>query len=98
MISSVSFHGMAEEELYEAARYYESQVEGLGNAFLNEVEYAVNQIREHPEAAPLIYKVVRRKLVRRFPYTVMYSVVGETARVLAIANQKRRPFYWRSRK
>ena len=93
-----SFHPLAEQELNEAASYYNAASPGLGTAFLDEVEHAVKQILEHPEASPLVNRVVRRKLVRRFPYSVMYAVQTDTIRILAIANQKRRPFYWRGRK
>jgi hypothetical protein len=73
-------------------------VHGLGVAFLNEVEHAVMEIKQHPKAAPLILKSIRRRLIRRFPYSLMYSIVENTVQILAIANQKRRPFYWRGRK
>lgn len=98
MTGRISFHEMAEQELNEAASYYNGQSPGLGNTFLGEVEHAINQIREYPEAAPLVNRLVRRKLVRRFPYSVMYSVRPDAIRILAIANQKRRPFYWHRRK
>ena len=98
MTRHISFHPLAEQELNEAASYYNAASPGLEAAFLDEVEHAVKQILEHPEAAPLVNRVVRRKLVRRFPYSVMYSVQTDTLRILAIANQKRRPFYWRGRK
>jgi plasmid stabilization system protein ParE len=94
----VSFHPLAEQELNEAASYYDAASPGLGAAFLDEVERAIKQILEYPEATPLVNRVVHRKLVRRFPYSVMYSVQTDTIRILAIANQKWRPFYWRGRK
>ncbi len=97
MTRRISFHPLAEQELNEAASYYNAASPGLGTTFLDEVEHAVKQILEHPEAAPLVHRVVRRKLVRRFPYSVMYSVQTDMIRILAIANQKRRPFYWRGR-
>ena len=97
MITSVSIHEVADIELKEAARYYESKVDGLGFAFLDEVERVVNLIGDNPESAPRIYKVVRRKILRGFPYSIMYSIVDDSIRILAIANQKRRPFYWRDR-
>ncbi len=97
MISSVSFHEIAELELNEAAKYYESKVNGLGLAFLSEVERVTRQIENNPESAPRILKAVRRKLLRGFPYSAMYSIVDDSVRILAIANQKRRPFYWRGR-
>ena len=98
MTRRISFHPLAEQELNEAASYYNAASPGLGTAFLDEVEHAVKQILEHPKAASLVNRVVRRKFVRRFPYSVLYSVQTDTIRVLAIANQKRRPFYWRGRK
>jgi toxin ParE1/3/4 len=97
MMRRVAFHPMAEQELNDAASYYNAQSPGLGNAFLDEVQRAVDQILEHPEAAPLVNRLVRRKLVPRFPYGVMYSLTPDSIRILAIANLKRRPFYWRGR-
>ena len=97
MIRYVSFHELAEAELNETATYYESEVSGLGIAFLDEIQRTLKLIRERPASAPRIYKFIRRKLLRRFPYSVMYSVSGDSIQILAIANQKRRPFYWRGR-
>ena len=97
MTPSVSIHEFAEFELNEAAKYYESKVNGLGFAFLSEVERVVEQIETNPESAPRILKTVRRILLRGFPYSVMYSIVDDSIRILAIANQKRRPFFWRGR-
>lgn len=88
---------MAEHELNEAASFYNAQSPGLGYAFLDEIERVVNQILAHPNAAPLLNQVVRAKLVRRFPYSIMYSVQQEGIRILAIANHKRRPSFWRGR-
>ena len=98
MMLKIEFHKLAEEELNEAAGYYEAEVAGLGMAFLAEVEHAIGSIREHPQACPRILQVVRKKLLRRFPYSILYSLVSSNVRILAIANQKRRPLYWRNRK
>jgi hypothetical protein len=70
MNRQVSFHAMAEQELNDAASYYNASRPGLGQAFLDEIERAVTQILEYPEAAPLVNRTVRKKLVRRFPYSV----------------------------
>lgn len=95
MNRQVFFHAMAEQELHDAASYYNALRPGLGQAFLDEAERTVTQIVEYPEAAPLVNRTVRKKLVRRFPYSIMYSIRTEGVRSLAIAHQKRRPFYWR---
>jgi toxin ParE1/3/4 len=94
----IAFHELAEAELNEAALYYENEGAGLGRAFLSEVEHSIEQIRENPESCPIILKVVRRKLLRRFPYSILFSIVKDNIYILAIANQKRRPFYWRNRR
>ena len=98
MKPSKTFHRLAEIELNEAAEYYERERSGLGRAFLNEIERAIHSILEHPEGSPLVAETVRRKLVRRFPYGILYSVRKDGIRILAIMNLKRRPFYWRGRK
>ena len=93
----VTFHTDAEQELYEAAGYYNAETPGLGNSFLDDVEHAIGQLVQYPESAPLVNKLVRRKPLRRFPYNVMYTVLPDAIRIVAVANQKRRPFYWRGR-
>jgi len=95
MIYFVSFNEYAEKELNEAADYYELQVKGLGVAFLAEVERSTKLIQQNPESFSPILKVIRRKMLRRFPYSIMYSFVDSSIRILAIANHKRRPYYWR---
>lgn len=63
MIDSISFNEFAETELNEAAAYYESQVKGLGAAFLAEVEHSTKLIQQNPESFSRILKVVRRKIL-----------------------------------
>jgi len=94
---SVSYHHLAEIELNEAAEYYEREHPGLGVAFLTEVERAMDVVLEFPEGSPRVGETVRRKLLRRFPYGILYSVRPGEVRILALMNQKRRPFYWRGR-
>jgi len=89
-----SFHLLAERELNDAATYYERESSGLGVAFLNEVERSCDAIGQFPEAAPVAVGSIRRRLLRRFPYALLYSVRSEEIRILAVMNLKRRPNYW----
>lgn len=96
---SLSFHPAAARELQQAAGYYDLVQAGLGHAFIDEVERTMERIRQFPEAAPIVEGVIRKaSLDRRFPYSVMYSVRPSGIRILAIAHQRRRPLYWRSRR
>ena len=98
MIDRVSFHKDAELELNDSTEYYVSRVKGLGVSFIVVAECADKQIRENPEFNQRIFKSIRRKVLWRFLFSIMYSITDNSIRILAIANQKRRPFYWRSRK
>ena len=97
MTLRVVFHALAEIELNEAAQYYQQESAGLGVSFLIEIERAVEFVREHPSGSVLVATTVRSKRVRRFPYSIIYSVRPDHVRILAVMNQRRRPFYWRDR-
>jgi plasmid stabilization system protein ParE len=89
---------MAERELNEAASYYSSESPGLGAAFLTEIQRCIQSILDYPEAAPILVGSVRRRIARRFPYAVLYSVKPAEIRILAVMHMKRRPMYRAGRK
>jgi hypothetical protein len=82
MTNAVSFHEHAEFELNDAAVFFESKTAGLGDRFLSAVEKAVAEITQHPQASPIILHQVRRKLVRKFPYSIMYTIQSDHIRLL----------------
>jgi len=91
---TLSFHELAEQELNDAAQYYDRGQAGLGAAFIADVRRCTRAILVHPEAGPIIRGRVRRRLCRRFRYGVLYSVRPGTVRVLAVMNLRRHPTYW----
>lgn len=97
MTLPVIFHELAESELNEASAYYARARPGLGDAFVTEVQHAVDALATSPLAGMAVEQDVRWWLLRRFPYSVLYRVRGDHIRILAIAHQKRRPFYWQGR-
>lgn len=97
MKKRASFHELAELELNDAIVYFENEREGLGLRFLLAVQDAVTLIQQHPQASPIILEDIRCKVLRRFPYSIMFSIKPDGIRILALANQKRRPFYWHGR-
>jgi len=88
---------MAERELNEAASYYSSESPALGAAFLTEIQRCIQSILDYPEAGPVLLGSVRRRLARRFPYAVLYSVKPAEIRILAVMHMRRRPMYWAGR-
>jgi plasmid stabilization system protein ParE len=88
------FHRLAEYELNEAAQYYDLEDPGLGAAFLVEVERCLRSIQATPEAGAILRGTVRRRLLRRFPYALLYRIKPNGIRILAVMNLRRRPNYW----
>jgi toxin ParE1/3/4 len=97
MSRKISFHEAAEIELNDAANFYDIACPNLGSVFIDEVQRAIGKISEFPEAAPIVRGQIRKKPIAKFQFSVIYSVRLEGIRILAIAHQKRRPFYWRDR-
>ena len=88
------FHRLADFELNEAALYYDLEEPGLGTAFLEEVERCLEAIQAAPEAGAILRDSVRRRLLRRFPYALLYKIKPSGIRILAVMNLRRRPTYW----
>lgn len=91
----VSVHPLAREELDEAVSYYTLRSPRLSLAAV--FEEAVDGLRAFPKAGAQIRGNVRRKLLRRFPYSILYRLHGDEVRILVFMHQKRRPSYWRGR-
>jgi hypothetical protein len=56
----------------EGFQWYEERRDGLGFEFLGEIKMVLERITDNPLRHAEIYRSVRRSLVRRFPYAVVY--------------------------
>ena len=92
-----SFHPEAEAEFIRAIEYYENSERGLGYDFSIEVHSAIQNILKYPTAWPIMEEDIRRCLVNRFPYGVIYSIEGNEIFILAVMHLRRHPDYWKKR-
>ena len=81
----------------EAALFYETANAGLGDDFLDDIQHAINTIRERPELGAKVAFGFRRMLVRRFPFSIVYGIESGQIVVVAVAHQRRRPGFWKGR-
>jgi hypothetical protein len=92
----------AELETVEAALRYDREQAGLGAEFLGEVDAAMKLVEDNPLKHAL-YEAIpdndayRRVLVKRFPYSVIYTVRPDEVLVVAVAHASRHPGYWLQR-
>jgi toxin ParE1/3/4 len=91
------FHPEAKAEFSAAIDYYESLNAGLGFDFSIEVFSTIQNVADYPTAWPILEGDVRRCLVNRFPYGVLYSVEEDRIYVLAVMHLHRDPDYWKER-
>lgn len=70
-----------------------------GARFRNAVTHAIARIRRFPAAWGAIpgQPSIRRFVLKRFPFVVVYRETSTDIRVLAIAPTKRDPAYWQHR-
>jgi toxin ParE1/3/4 len=94
---TIQFHSEARKEFFDASEYYEEQVLGLGDNFIDEVVKVLDVIERQPASGTKITKTERRFLVSRFPYGIIYSVEEDQITIFAVMNLRRKPGYWKSR-
>lgn len=87
----------AEADIEEAFRWYEEKLSGLGADFLEFLENGVERIADSPEIYPVVYRNVRRLLIRRFPYGIFYFASESLVTILAVFHGHRDPKGWKSR-
>jgi plasmid stabilization system protein ParE len=81
----------AELDIKEAFSWYEDKRKGLGYDFLLQVEAGINFINRNPEAHPTEYKNVRKHIIKRFPYKIIYFLTREEIIIIALLHSKRNP-------
>jgi plasmid stabilization system protein ParE len=95
---TVVFHPLAERELIAAAKFYETRASGLGANFIREVERTLTEIVTNPDAGNRFAgSKFRRRLLRRFPFGLVYQLDLENTLVIAVMHLRRRPGYWKRR-
>ena len=94
---SVEFHPGAQDEFISAAQFYESQTNGLGFDFILTVQRTYEGLLDFPATGPPFGRRLRRLLVPKFPYGLVYRVEPERIYIVAVMHLHRRPGYWRSR-
>lgn len=92
------FHPDAESEFNQAVDYYEEIEAGLGYDFAVEIYATIQRSLTYPSAWPILEGDIRRCLVRRFPYGVLYSIEPNGLYILAVMNLHRDPDYWKPRR
>jgi len=93
----LEFHPQTVDDYHEASVHFEGISSDLQRQFRAGIFSAIDRIR----TKPFLYVEVdgiRRALLRRFPYSIVYRVISnDTVRVLVIRHHRRHPEFGRGR-
>ena len=87
----------ADAELTKARDWYSHQRKDLDLEFMQCMEVALSRIRSNPRLFPVVHGTLRRAVVRRFPFAILYEVTAEEIQIIAVFHSRRNPDVWRSR-
>lgn len=87
----------AQQDIHEAAAWYEARRPGLGAEFVAEIRRYLLNIQDNPKQYPTVYRRFRRATLSRFPYLIFYTIEDGSPIVAAVVHGSRRPGVWRRR-
>jgi len=88
-------HRLAEVEFLKQAAWYERKKLGLGCRFRLRFERCIREIVANPERFAIEHvEGMRLGWLKPFPFAVVYRIEPHRLRIVAVADQRRRPRYW----
>jgi len=77
--------------------WYESQKQGLGQGFLSSVRAIFNTISKLPKINPIVEQDVRKAIVPKYPYVVLYQELTDCILIVSVFHTSRNPQIWQDR-
>lgn len=81
----------AKNDLEVAFVWYEKQRYGLGFEFLDCIEIAIKEVLTFPEMYQLCYSNFRRNVIRRFPFSIFYTIEDNEIVVHSVFDNRQNP-------
>lgn len=86
----------AEIDLKVAHEWYNLQKENLGNEFLSEIGKIIKLIKANPHQFSIKQKNIHKAVLKRFPFTIFYTIQNNLIIVFAVFHNSRNPIVWKS--
>lgn len=81
----------AKNDIELALEWYEKQRHGLGFEFLDCIGIALKEIIAIPEMYQLCYSNFRRNVIRRFPFSIFYTIEDNEIVVHSVFDNRQNP-------
>jgi plasmid stabilization system protein ParE len=93
----IDIHPEAIAEAQAANQWYRERSDSAAEAYLAELDLAVESIAENPEMWPRYVHGTRRYIFHRFPFYLVYRETVDGLEIIAVAHGRRKPGYWKNR-
>jgi plasmid stabilization system protein ParE len=99
MIYAISFTPKAANDLRQIRAWYSKESDLLAERFFESLDAALNQISKNPHRFMFLQEDVRRALMKRFPYKIVFTTNEAMNRVyiIAVIHNARHPRVWKRR-
>ena len=94
----VDIHPEAIAEAQAACQWYGERSASAADAYLVELDRAIEAIADNPEMWPRYVHGTRRYIFHRFPFYLVYRETIGRIQVIAVAHGRRKPGYWKNRR
>jgi len=94
----LEFRPEARLDVLDARDWYDGQIPGLGAEFVERVEASVDRIQRFPFSHAEVVPPIRKAVLRRFPFSLLYTVEPDVIVVLGCFHQRRDPVRWLDRR
>ena len=81
----------SKSDVTSAFEWYEKQRRGLGFEFLDCIEIALRGIQTFPEICELCYLNFRRCVIRRFPFSIFYTIEDNKVIIHSVFDNRQDP-------
>jgi toxin ParE1/3/4 len=96
-VTQARFVDQARAEFFAQIVHYEAQQRGLGERFRLAIETTAQAAAELPAHGKPAAGGTRRRIVKRFPFSLIYTETTDGVLVHAVAADRRSPEYWLNR-
>ena len=88
----------ADFDAQHAIQWYDERDHELGDDFLQKVNECITSVEKNPEKYPIVHRKIRRALIKRFPYEILFEIENDEIIIYAIYHCARDPEVWKRRR
>ncbi|MCT4664315.1 MAG: type II toxin-antitoxin system RelE/ParE family toxin [Flavobacteriales bacterium] len=87
----------AELDFDKSYGFYHESSPKIADTFLTEINIGFESIKHNSTAFPIVYKDIRKYVVKKFPFMIYYRIEDVCIQVIAVFHTSRSPEIWNKR-